>query len=129
MAETIYEAGDVQGYDFAFDAAGQIIDWSRVAQEAERRSVRLSLSLGMLFTLDGEVRQNARASVTIPKGADETIIKQYVYTRIREYVRTVARRILRQEAEEEGEEVEEIAVDADVSTPNTVALISAVSMQ
>ncbi len=128
MAKDIYRAGDVQGYDFAFDAAGQLIDWSPVTRAAKAHSVKLDLSLGMLFTEEGEVSKGAKARVTIPRGADETTVRQRVYAGIRSYVRNVARRVQREQAEEEGEEYEVGDTDADTSTPGTVALISAVTM-
>jgi hypothetical protein len=122
MAESIYEAGDVQGYDFAFDAAGKIIDWEPVAQEAQERRVKLTLSLGMLFPVEGKVAENANLNIAIPKGSSSDDIKRAVYAGIRGYVGRVKERLLSREADEDAEEEETLTYT------NSVALLSSVSM-
>lgn len=113
MAERIYDAGDIEGHDFAFDAVANHIDWSRVVDAAQDEKRRLTLSLAMLFTDEGEVDQRARTSVTIPEGSDEYTVRKRVYAAIRNYIRNVGVRL---------------GLDEDETPSNAVALISAVSM-
>lgn len=113
MADSIYQAGDIEGYDFAFDAAGKIVDWSPVVEAAQSKGRRLTLSLAMLFTEEGEVSESARSVVTIPKGSDEVTVRQRVYSAIREYIRAVGRRL---------------GLDEDQTPADAVALLSEVTL-
>lgn len=127
----IYRAGDIQGYDFAFDAVGKIIDWTDVIRAAQTREVRLTLSFGMLFTAQGTEGYNARGAVIIPKGSDERTIKQRVYASVRNYVNNVGRKVRAEELDEEEDLGES---DSDMlgeygAMPGTVALLSAVTMR
>jgi hypothetical protein len=132
MADDIYRAGDIQGYDFAFDAVGKFIDWTGVLREAQRRNVRLVLHMGMLFTQQGTEGYNARGAVDIPKGVDERQLKGLVYAKIRGYINTVGRKV--RESQEESEDEDELeAQESDLlgeygAMPGTVALLSAVTM-
>jgi len=134
MADTVYESGDVQGGDYAFDAAGKHIDWSPVVDKARGKTVRLSLSLGMLFTQTGrDAEQDARLTVRIDKGATEQDVKRAVYASIRRYIRLVSERIYRAEQgyedEDEGEDLGDADTDFYAGIPGSVALLSAVSMR
>lgn len=133
MAERIYESDDTQGGDYAFDAAGKHIDWSPVVRRAQDRTVRLSLSLGMLFTQTGrDADQDARLTVRVDRGASEQDVKRAVYASIRRYIRLVSERVYRAEHDEE-EDFDSDIGDADTDfyagMPGTVALLSSVSMR
>jgi len=131
----IYRAEAEQGYDFAFDATGHIIDWSRVAEAARSGRVRLTLELAMQYTKEGEVRRHARVPVSIPRYASEEDIRRQVYSATREYVRSSARMSRAEEAGydsydeyAESEDYYDTGGDEDLSEADTVALISAVRM-
>lgn len=129
----VYRAGDEQGSDFAFDATGKIINWNPVIREARKHDVRLTLSLGMLFTGPGEEGFHARASVNIPQGADERTVKQHVYAGIRSYITKVSAKVREAEREDEEEDFDDGGdgdSDGEYSAmPGTVALLSAVTMR
>jgi len=113
MPDEIYQTGDIQGFDFAFDAVGQFIDWQPVIDAAQSGEVRLELRLAMLFTKEGEEGYEARARIKIPEGGDEQTIKQRAYVAIRNYIRNVGRRL---------------GLDEDQTPGDAVALISGVTM-
>jgi hypothetical protein len=119
----IFKAGDVEGYDFAFDATGQIIDWAPVVKRAESGDVTLEVDLAMLFTTDGKVGHTATTRVNIPEGADEQTIKRHVYAATRNYIKRIARRI--REAEQEDDMDVDVG-DLDTSVDDGVALMAAV---
>lgn len=127
----VYRAGDEQGSDFAFDAAGKIIDWNPVIRAARKDDVRLTLSLGMLFTGPGEEGFHARASVNIPKGADERTVKQHVYAGIKSYITNVSHKVRETQREDEGEDIDDGGEEEGEYSPmpGTVALLSAVTMR
>lgn len=110
----IYRSDDEQGYGFAFDTAGNEIDWQPVAKASQRKAQRLVLSLAMLFTEDGEIRKRSRIAVEIPQGSTDATVRQRVYAAIRHYIRTVAN---------------QLGFDGDATPADTVALLSSVNLQ
>jgi hypothetical protein len=96
----VYKAGDIEGYAFAWDAAGKDIDWAPVVRKAAQSPAVVEVDLSMLFRKTGKVRQSATVRVNIPAGADEKTVRQRVYSAIRTYTKEVGERMAKAEQEQ-----------------------------